>query len=732
MLPCAVFPTTPRLRIPAGFWAVLLLLAVAVGLFWPLLTGQKTLYYGDLLLYFIPQLAFQKAELARGVVPLWNPYILCGTPFAGNPQAWTFYPSSALLYLLSAPVAAGVIGVAHVVFAGIGTLLFLRSRGLRTSAALLGAFAFAFSGAFVSKFQFPNMAQAASFLPWLLWGIERIVVRPTAARAAAQGALIGLALLAAHPQMFMMQFYLCAAYALWRVWGPALSHQRKTVVAACAVSLTLGGALAAVQILPVVDHMRVSVRAALTLQTADRFMLSFESLLTNFVLPNFWGNPATSNYTGHGNFWEPAAYMGVLPFVLAVAAAVRYFRAHPEVRFWSLAAVLGLWLSLGISGGLYAVAFFLLPGVNKFHDPARWLHVATFAFACLAALGLHRLLESLPPVRARLFGGLAFAVAALDLLPFVRLLNPLVDTAVWETPPPPLAAIRAQKTPGRLLHRDNSAFWRWFVRPQMYGPNDPEMVRRFIGAGAPNVPMLFGLRDAAGYEPVRRVDSDALLKYLRVGNNGQPAGSESETFLRSVGVAHVLSLNEDPAVALPAQVRTIAAHDAPPPRAALWRAWRIAPSADVARKTFLSHDGNRLPLFTGQVSPDGWQPQAGNGEPEPITCAALDETANRLVVTLPPNAPRGLLRVADSWHPGWRAWVDGVPQKVMPVDGLFRGVWVPAGTRRVVFVYRPVVFQAGLFISLCGAGILTGIVSFAATVSVHRARRAAYQDRPSA
>ncbi len=51
----------------------------------------------------------------------------------------------------------------------------------------------------------------------------------------------------------------------------------------------------------------------------------------------------------------------------------------------------------GPHGGLYAAAFYLLPGVGKFHDPARWLHVATFALACLAAAGPQALLLPLAP-----------------------------------------------------------------------------------------------------------------------------------------------------------------------------------------------------------------------------------------------------------------------------------------------------------------------------------------------
>ena len=167
----------PR-RVPllATGGGALFLLLLTGAWFWPLLSGAKSLYFGDIGLYFIPQLTFERQELLQGRIPLWNPHLLCGTPFVGNPQAWPLYPSAALLYALPAHRAVAVVSVLHLAFAAVGTLLLLRQRrGL--AAALLGAIVFAFGGALVSKMQFPNMVQAASYLPWLLLCLDLLAER---------------------------------------------------------------------------------------------------------------------------------------------------------------------------------------------------------------------------------------------------------------------------------------------------------------------------------------------------------------------------------------------------------------------------------------------------------------------------------------------------------------------------------------------------------------------------
>jgi hypothetical protein len=79
----------------------------------------------------------------------------------------------------------------------------------------------------------------------------------------------------------------------------------------------------------------------------------------------------------------------------------------------------------------------------------------------------------------------------------------------------------------------------------------------------------------------------------------------------------------------------------------------------------------------------------------------LVDTWNELAVRTS-TASRAMLVIADSYGPGWRATLDGIPVEVLAVYGVVRGMAIPAGVHEVVFRYRPPGFGVGVALSLAG------------------------------
>jgi len=69
------------------------------------------------------------------------------------------------------------------------------------------------------------------------------------------------------------------------------------------------------------------------------------------------------------------------------------------------------------------------------------------------------------------------------------------------------------------------------------------------------------------------------------------------------------------------------------------------------------------------------------------------------------------LLLADSYYPGWRAYVAGKEKKIELAQGAFRGMMLPAGEHKIDFYYRPTTFKVGLFaflLALMASGMLFG------------------------
>ena len=74
-------------------------------------------------------------------------------------------------------------------------------------------------------------------------------------------------------------------------------------------------------------------------------------------------------------------------------------------------------------------------------------------------------------------------------------------------------------------------------------------------------------------------------------------------------------------------------------------------------------------------------------------------TANR--ISLDAIVPQdGFVLINEIYYPGWEATVDGKPVEILRADGIFRALFVPAGSHHLEFRFRPRHFALGAAISL--------------------------------
>jgi hypothetical protein len=83
----------------------------------------------------------------------------------------------------------------------------------------------------------------------------------------------------------------------------------------------------------------------------------------------------------------------------------------------------------------------------------------------------------------------------------------------------------------------------------------------------------------------------------------------------------------------------------------------------------------------------------------------IDYQPGRLQLKVTTDQP-ALLVLAESYYPGWMAWVDGAPAEIYRTDIAFRGVAVPAGSHTVRMEFRPAILPISMAVSVGTAALL--------------------------
>jgi O-antigen/teichoic acid export membrane protein len=459
------------------------LLLLLVIFFWPVIVGGKTLLPADNLFAYPPWQSFAAqfkvdvphnellsdlilenyvwkrfiVEALKGhQIPLWNPYILSGQPFFAAGQHSALYPLSLLFYIVPLAKAYGYYTVLQLLLAGLFMYVYTRTIGLRRFGSLVAAVVFPLSGFMVVSVVHPMIIAAASWLPLLLAIIERLVRTQEPLLAGgrprpvsylpwiALGALVlSLQLLAGHVEIAYYVVLVAAFYAVCRLailwWQTRNTAQVGKLALGMMLIVAIGVGLAAVQVIPLLEVVTQNFRQeSATYQQIIGWAYPWRRLIA-FLVPDFFGNPAHHSYfdifsrqtvtalrNARGepirtiywdvkNYVEGGSYVGILPLLLALIATLKS-RTKYVCIFLSL-AIISLLFVFGTP--LYAVLYYLLPGVKQLHSPFRWIFPYTLSVSVLAGCGASWLAEHAASARARpvrLLGGLALLGGVLGIV----------------------------------------------------------------------------------------------------------------------------------------------------------------------------------------------------------------------------------------------------------------------------------------------------------------------------
>lgn len=715
-------------RIDRAEAARLLMLGAAVGawllvLALPLLRGA--VYRADDLAGFhLPLRIFAAQTWRAGGDPSWCPDLFLGFDLHGEGQVGLAHPAHWLLYQhLTITAAFGLEVLAPLPLAMLGAMLFLRRHRLPLSTAGLGACTFGFGGFFVGHHVHPNATAVAAHLPWLLLAIERgLRAGPGGARrlAVAAGALVvGSMALLGHPQILLYASMTAFSYGMVAAGRGPLTTRLGLL---CAI-FGLGAMVGAAQLLPTRDAIDTSYRGDVDPEFSGLFSLHPLNLHQAFVpllyrprvvapalpLAGFV-TPAGTNLA-HAHAREFALYSGaIVPVSIAwLIARRRRLGDRRRLAAWCAGAmVVALLLAFGAYTPLFSITS-RAPGLNLFRAPARFVLVAQLAAACLVAIAATDAIEaSRSGERQRLralFVPLLIGFGLASIWPAMATRRP--ETLVPEALGRPidaatsLAVLLAVTLAFAGMARGLAA-----AGPCLIGLTLLDLGGHALGHFRVELPerpeALIAAHRPPPLGPLERIDVQPPANNLWIGRGRGLVGGYAALFPSS-------RLDDrDPAARRLAGVRwtigaSVTEHADPLPFARMVSEAKVEsgdPRADLA-----AIDPERAALVD---RPAPLEP----GEPGLARVVRADPGRTSIRVETP---TRQLLVVADRFHPGWSARVDGDPRTVRRVNADFLGCVVPAGSHLVEFRFEPIGHRlgarwSGLGLLITGAVALSGLL----------------------
>lgn len=687
-----------------GAWVLpVVLVGAAVAFWWPCLFGRMCPLLGDaqsqmhpwrppgaplanvrwdILLWdgmaqYYPWRTFASRLARDGLIPLWNPHQFCGTPFIANGQSAFFYPPNWLFALFDVRYVFGLSAALHYLLAGVFMVLLARELGLSATSGLVGAFAFAFGGFMVSWTELPTLMNSAAWLPAVVWAVERTFRQRSPTNALLIALALAMSVLAGHLQIAAYVWLVAGVHVLARC-GLAICRRRFGGAALAIAMFPLAAGLASIQLVPTLELARLSLRGRATPDESgfrfrrDRALQT--AMLPTLLWPEALGSPEAWSRQSVAAYSETCGYVGKLTLLLALFALSR-IRNLRTLFFLAMAAA---GLLTAMAGPPARLLYYHVPGMAQAGGFGRALCIYTFAVAALAALGTEGVTGGL---RARTGGSHLLP----RLVPWVGALAVaiiFVDLAVWGRrflPLCPRDSVYPEPTIVERFRRD-AGRWRVLAVTRRKGWTIHRVPDALL---PPNSATAYGYDSVQGY--------DSLIP----GVFGRYAAQVSPDGYWPAANGNMVLIDSFSAVDLgQAAVR-----------------WVLMEESQLHPGDGFIQVGTSRGIVLYRNLRAARRVRVASASPPaaraPSVSLIPSDDPCRLACRLT-RSSEGYLIAADTFYPGWCAFVDGKQRPVWLCAPMFRAVDVRPTAARVEMVYRPTSFVAGMFITLVAMGVAAG------------------------
>lgn len=697
--------------------------------------------------------------IKKGEFPLWNWQMFAGYPLWANLQLGLLFPSVVFYFLFSAPLAWTVQVALQPLLCLIFMYLFLRHLKLDKLPSILGSIAYAFGGFGMIWLEWNVLGTASSFLPLLLYLTDKFIYTSHKKWGIFLSFALAFQILAGYPQIVA---FTMVALGLWFVLKSRSLTQGLSVL----FFVFLGIMLTSVVLLPGFELFQISQRTVENITLSFRY-LPWVNLVTLFA-PDYFGNHATGNFWGVGEYTLMTVYSGVVILVLSIIALSGCW-VKKEVRYFAFLLILALIIMLPnpISQFLYNMGLWGGPASST----TRAAFLVNFSLAGLGAWGLQRLKDkkerhffsfslylwaALVGVALATWGSKSFmehsfpldqmtinlSVATRNLLLPLALLT-LSSVLIFFYLRRVISSRYLQLAFILLITLELFRFgWKFnsFSSPTWLYPETPvvKFLKEHAGErinGGVVIPMNMwlgtGMESATGYDAVYPLNWAKFLAVLNSQSSSVKASGRfgsiddiNSKFVDLTSTKYFLALKKDDKGSVDTSGKVdyfflnskfrpvfedksvvVLENTTALPRAFLVSEVNFAP-ADKVLDLMLS------PTFTASKSAvvEGDRFELKSDSQVVNSLPVYKRVTNNHIQVEVNASTEAMLVVLDSFYPGWEARVDSQPVKLYKTDYAFRGVKVSQGSHVVDFIYYSKSLSWGSSLSLLSIGVLLTIL----------------------
>ncbi len=414
-------------------WHAIVVIVASAVIFFRDILLQKAFMWEDFINQFYPFRNFAAVSLAKGELPLWNPYTFNGMPFQADIQSALFYiPNLIQMFFVSGErlhffwVESFII--LHYILAGVSMYFLTKHFKVDKLPALFSGLVYMLSGFMITHGIHQIIINHVAWLPLVLLLFTKSIEQKSLFYTILGGLTLGHSVLAGFPQLSLYIFLLLLFYFVFLFIVKLKEtnfNQAFSIIPIAAGFILIAVLLTAIQILPTLELAPLSNRAAISYEKSLEGTFHPQQIIT-LLIPKFFGEQSAqvSNYWGQGqywHYWETNFYIGIAGLLFALFA-FSIIHKNKFVLFFSIVFLFAILYALGDFFILHKFFFHNIPGFHLFRNPGRMSLLFTFSGAILSGFGLNEILK---------FSNPADNQASKKLLVKISLITILIGAVVW-------------------------------------------------------------------------------------------------------------------------------------------------------------------------------------------------------------------------------------------------------------------------------------------------------------